>query len=137
MKVYEIQYKGNGLIRMWFGNGTKKGWCDYSVIGEDYGIGTCKYDEGKDEDIFADIHDWVEHHINVEIKIAVNKKPIKIGKVIKIRGDIMNFRKDKKIIDAYDLLQFIDNQGLSEYLGIGRITDIKVKGKAIIEHEAI
>ena len=46
-----------------FRMGRRGGHCDYYVFGDDPGIDDCVYNERDDEDIYDEIHSWVQEHI--------------------------------------------------------------------------
>lgn len=53
----------------------KEGYFEYYLYGES-GIGECEFDEEDKEDIYAEIHNWVEEHIYVESIVKCDGKEI-------------------------------------------------------------
>lgn len=76
MDVISIRKNKYGTISVTFKKGEKRGKFGYSFFGEESGIEWCEYKEDDDEDIYADIHDWVEEHIKAELRIKYNGKEL-------------------------------------------------------------
>lgn len=67
-------------IKVSFVKGNKKGKFEYTLIGDVVGIDESEYDEEDNEDIYADIHEWVEKNITHKLKIYYNKRDISDSK---------------------------------------------------------
>lgn len=74
--VIEVEFEKNG----------QKAKFEYTLIGRERGIDRCTYTENDDEDIYAEIHEWVSEHITVNLEVFYDDKKIKnmlhIGELI-------------------------------------------------------
>jgi len=65
-------------ITVIFKKGKKEGRFSYTLIGQSIGIFDCVYDEDSNEDIYNDIHNWVNRYITIDpIIIRYKMKVIK------------------------------------------------------------
>jgi len=71
---------GNEKIGVHFTKNGKKGYFTYIFLGDEdtSGIDECDYDEGNEEDIYQDIHDWVNENIKSEINVYYNGKKLRV-----------------------------------------------------------
>lgn len=65
-----------GIIVDFEKNG-KKGTFSYSFYDKDSGISECNYKEEHDEDIYAEIHDWIDKNVTALTIIKYNGEEIK------------------------------------------------------------
>lgn len=66
-KIERIEGAEEG-IKCEFEHNNKKGVFEYTLIGREIGIDDCDYDED-DEDIYEEIHNWIEENISVKTLI--------------------------------------------------------------------
>jgi len=80
LKIIKIETDySREVIKVDFEFNNKKGHFEYRLFGieDDVGIDTCKFEEDGDEDIYAEIHDWVEEHIETRRSIKLDGVELK------------------------------------------------------------
>lgn len=75
----KVRWPGGESIRVDFIKNGKKAHFIYNFIGDEntYGIQECNYDEEDGEDVYQDIHDWVDEHIKFEVNMYYNGEKLK------------------------------------------------------------
>lgn len=67
-------YAGHPAVIIYFEKNGKEGVCTYTLYGEDSGIEECDYNESDGEDIYGEIHEWIEEHLIWNLKIKCDGK---------------------------------------------------------------
>lgn len=75
-KVTRTNYAGEPAINIQFEKNGKKAECVYTFFGEDGGIEECNYQEQDDEDIYAELHEWIDEYLDVSLKVKWDGKDV-------------------------------------------------------------
>jgi len=74
MKIISVKkhFYNDVYVDVEFEKRGKKANFTYTLIGDETGIDQCNYIEDEDEDIYADIHDWIYDNIEVNVDVLFN-----------------------------------------------------------------
>lgn len=75
-EIKRNDFAGHPAVKITFEKNGKEANCIYTLYGEDGGIEECNYEEECEEDIYAELQDWIEDNLTWSLKIKWNKEII-------------------------------------------------------------